>query len=299
MTEWRTDAQRGVIVGIGLMVTIIMVDVGLISLAAIRPLSVGTFTIGLAILFSLGLLALIGYWLHGLAHSAYLLDRNALVIKWGLTEQIIPTTQIERVLVGEEIEGHIQFYGGIWPSHCVGYGEIPDAGSALFYATVPPRNQIYIVTPGLTYGISPADREGFLESLQKRLQMGPTQLIEQSSKRPGFLDWSIWQDLLGLGLLALGLVALLALVGLLCFKFPALPRLVPLHFDAAGNPDRLGPRAQVFIIPLIGLLALLINGVLGGLAYRRERVASYLLWGGSVLIHLLVWTATIGILRRL
>jgi hypothetical protein len=299
MTEWRTDAQRGVIVGIGLIVTIIMVDVGLISLAAIRPLSVGTFIIGLAVLFSLGLLALIGYWLHGLARSAYLLDRNALVIKWGLTEQIIPTTQIERVLVGEEIEGHIQFYGGIWPSHCVGYGEIPDAGSALFYATVPPRNQIYIVTPGLTYGISPADREGFLESLQKRLQMGPTQLVEQSSKRPGFLDWSIWQDLLGLGLLALGLVALLALVGLLCFKFPALPRLVPLHFDAAGNPDRLGPRTQVFIIPLIGLLALLINGVLGGLAYRRERVASYLLWGGSVLIHLLVWTAAIGILGRL
>jgi hypothetical protein len=299
MTEWRTDAQRGMIVGIGLIVTIIMVDVGLISLAAIRPLSVGTFIIGLAVLFSLGLLALIGYWLHGLARSAYLLDRNALVIKWGLTEQIIPTTQIERVLVGEEIEGHIQFYGGIWPSHCVGYGEIPDAGSALFYATVPPRNQIYIVTPGLTYGISPADREGFLESLQQRLQMGPTQLVEQSSKRPGFLDWSIWQDLLGLGLLALGLVALLALVGLLCFKFPALPRLVPLHFDAAGNPDRLGPRTQVFIIPLIGLLALLINGVLGGLAYRRERVASYLLWGGSVLIHLLVWTAAIGILRRL
>jgi len=299
MTEWRTDAQRGVIVGIGLIVTIIMVDVGLISLATMRPLSVGTFIIGLAVLFSLGLLALIGYWLHGLARSVYLLDRNALVIRWGLTEQIIPTTQIERVLVGEEIEGRIQFYGGIWPSHCVGYGEIPDAGSALFYATVPPRDQIYIVTPGLTYGISPADREGFLESLQKRLQMGPTQLVEQSSKRPSFLDWSIWQDLLGLGLLALGFVALLALVGLLCFKFPALPRLVPLHFDAAGNPDRLGPRAQVFMIPLIGLLALLINGVLGGLAYRRERVASYLLWGGSVLIHLLVWTAAIEILGHL
>ena len=298
MTEWRTDAERGVIVGVGLVVAIIMVDVGLISLAAMRPLSVGTFIIGLAVLFSLGLLALIGYWLHGLARSAYLLDRNALVIKWGLTEQIIPTTQIDRVLVGEEIEGRIQFYGGIWPSHCVGYGEVPDAGPALFYATVPPRNQIYIVTPGLTYGISPADREAFLESLQKRLQMGPTQLVEQSSKRPGFLDWPIWQDLLGLGLLAIGFLALLALIGLLCFKFPTLPRLVPLHFDAAGNPDRLGPRTQVFIIPLIGLLALLLNSVLGGLAYQRERVASYLLWGGSVLIHVLVWTAAIGVLGR-
>lgn len=299
MTEWKTNAERGLYVGIGLMVIIVLIDVGLIWLAATRPLSVGTFIIGLAVLFSLGFLGLIGYWLHGLAHSEYFLDRNALVIRWGLTEQIIPTSQIERVLTGDEIEERIRFYGGIWPSHCVGYGDVPGVGPALFYATVPPRDQIYIVTPGLTYGISPADREGFLESLHRRLQMGPTQIVEQSSKRPGFLNWPIWQDWLGLSLLAAGFLALLVLIGLLCLKFPTLPRLVPLHFDAAGNPDRLGPRGQIFIIPLIGLLALLLNGALGGLVYRHERVASYLLWGGIVLIHVLVWTATVGILGHL
>ncbi len=299
MTEWKTNAERGLYVGIGLMAIIVLIDVGLIWLAATRPLSVGTFIIGLAVLFSLGFLGLIGYWLHGLAHSEYFLDRNALVIRWGLTEQIIPTSQIERVLTGDEIEERIKFYGGIWPSHCVGYGDVPGVGPALFYATVPPRDQIYIVTPGLTYGISPADREGFLESLHRRLQMGPTQIVEQSSKRPGFLNWPIWQDWLGLSLLAAGFLALMVLIGLLCLKFPALPRLVPLHFDAAGNPDRLGPRGQIFVIPLIGLLALLLNGALGGLVYRHERVASYLLWGGAVLIHVLVWTATVGILGHL
>jgi len=299
MTEWKTNAERGVRVGIGMMVIIVLIDVGLVWLAAIRPLRIGTFIIGLAVLFSLGLLGLIGYWLHGLARSAYFLDRNALVIHWGLTEQIIPSGQIERVLTGDEIEGHIQFYGGIWPSHCVGYGEVPGAGPALFYATVPPRYQIYIVTPGLTYGISPADREDFLESLHRRLQMGPTQIVEQSSRRPGFLNWTIWQDWLGLGLLATGFLALLVLIGLLCFQFPALPQLVPLHFDAAGRPDRLGIRSQVFTIPLIGLLALLLNGTLGGLVYRHERVASYLLWGGTVLIQVLVWIATVGVLEWL
>jgi uncharacterized membrane protein len=129
--------------------------------------------------------------------------------------------------------------------------------------------------------------------------MGPTQVVEQSSKRPGFLNWAIWQDRLGLGLLAFGLLAILALVGLLCFKFPALPWLVPLHFDVVGNPDRLAPRAEIFIIPLIGLLVLLLNGVLGALAYRRERVASYMLWGGSILVQVLVWTAAIGVLGHL
>ncbi|MBL7066140.1 MAG: DUF1648 domain-containing protein [Anaerolineae bacterium] len=298
MTEWKTDIRLGMSIGIILIVTIVLVDVGVISLAAIRPLSIGTFITGLAVLVSLGLLGLIGYWLYGLARSKYLLDRNALVIHWRPTEQIVPTGQIERVLTGDEIKGHIRFYGGRWPGHCVGYGEVPGAGPALFHATAPPRHQIYVVTPSLTYGISPADREGFLESLQKRLQMGPTQIMEQSSKRPGFLNWPIWQDWLGLALLATGFLAVLALIGLLCFEFPTLPRLVPLHFDAVGNPDRLGLRGQIFIIPLIGLLALLLNGVLGWVAYRYERVASYLLWGGTILIQVLVWAAALGILGQ-
>ncbi len=299
MKEWETDVMRGLVIGFSLMVAIVSVNTGLIWLAATRPLNVGTFIIGLAVLMGTGLLVLTGYWLYGLAFSGYFLDRNELVIYWGPTEQTIPTGQIERVLTGDEIEGRIQFYGGIWPGHCVGHGEIPGAGLTLFYATVPPRHQIYIVTPTLTYGISPADREDFLKSLEKRLQMGPTQTVEQSSKRPGFLEWSIWQDRLGLGLLAAGLLAALVLFGLLCFYSPALPQLVPLHFDAAGVPDRFGSREQIFILPLIGLLTFLLNGVLGGIVYRREQIASYLLWGGAILIQVLVWTAAIGILAHL
>jgi len=298
MTKWETDIGRGLGVGISLVVTIIMVDVGLVWLAATRPLAIGTFIIGLAVLSSLGLLGLIGYWLYGLARSRYLLDRNSLIIQWGPIEQIIPTGQIERVLTSDEVEGHIRLYGGIWPGHHVGYGEVPGAGPALFYSTVPPRQQIYVVTPSLTYGVSPADYEGFIESLHKRLQMGPTQIVEQSSKRPGFLNWIIWQDRLGLGLLTISLAAIFALVGLLCFRFPTLPMLVPLHFDAAGNPDRWVPRGQSFAIPLIGLLTLLLNGVLGGLFYRRERMASYLLWGGAILVQVLMWAAAIGILGQ-
>jgi hypothetical protein len=299
MKAWRTNFGLGLSIGIGLMIIIVLVDVGLIGLASSRPLSIGTFLIGLAVLLSFGLLGLVGYWVYGLGASGYFLDRNALIIQWGPAEQIIPTGQIERVFVGDELDVPVLFHGGRWPGHWVGYGEIAGIGQALFYATVPPQQQIYIVTPGLIYGISPADRDDFLRSLQRRLQMGPTQVVEQSSRRPAFLEWSIWQDWLGLTLLAISLLALLALIGLLCFRSPSLPLLVPLHFDAAGKVDRLGPRGLIFIVPLIGLLTLLLNGVLGSLTYRRERVASYLLWGGALLVQVLVWTATLGILGRL
>lgn len=300
MTRWATEKRQGLIVGIALMVSIILVDVSLISLVILKKsVNIGTFFIALAVIMSLGLLGLIAYWLIGLGRSLYLLDRNALIIQWGPVEQTIPTRQIERVLTGEEVTGRIHFYGGFWPGHCVGYGEVPGAGPTLFYGTAMPRHLIYIVTPGLTYGISPADREVFLEALWERLQMGPTQTVEQSSRRPGVLDWPIWRDRLGLTFLTASLLALLTLLALLCFHFPTLPRLVPLHFDAAGNPDRLGPRGQLFITPLIGLLTFALNGALGGLAYRRERTISYLLWGSAVLVQVLVWTAALGILARL
>jgi hypothetical protein len=300
MTKWVTEKRQGLIVGFALMVAIVLVDVGLVSLAALRhTVSLGTFTIGLAVLLSLGLLGMIVYWLYGLSRSIYLLDRNALIIQWGPLEQTIPAKQIERVLTGDEVEGHIHFYGGFWPGHCVGYGEVPGAGPTLFYGTDLPRHLVYVVTPGLTYGLSPADREGFLAALRQRVQMGSTQVVEESSRRPGILDWAIWQDRLGLILLGVGILAIVLLIGLLCFRLPMLPRLVPLHFDLMGNPDRLGLRWQIFIIPLIGLLALALNGVLGWLAYRRERMISYLLWGGAVLVQVLVWTAAIGILARL
>jgi len=299
MIEWKTKIKLGLGSGIGLMLAIILIDANLIWLATERPLAIGTFVIGLAVLVSLGLLGLIVYWLYGLVRSGYSLDRNALIIHWGATEQTVPTGQIERVFTGEEVEGNISFYGAMWPGHCVGYGEVPGVGPTLFYATVPPRYQIYVVTPGIAYGISPGDQADFVKSLQKRLEMGPTQIVEQSSRRPGFMDWAIWQDRPGLILLGTSSLLVLALVGLLCFQFPTLPRLVPLHFDVAGNPDRLEVRGEIFTFPLIGLLTLLLNGVLGGLAYQYERMVSYMLWGGSILIQVLLWTATIGIMGRL
>jgi hypothetical protein len=287
-------------VGVGLAIFIVVVDIVAIVLLATRPLSFGTFILGIALIFSLTLLGLMVYWLYGLFLSRYLLDRNELVIQWGAVQQVIPMEQVEVVFTGGELEGPVQFNGGKWPGHCVGFGEVPVPGGeptqALFYATVDPQWQIYVGTPGLVYGISPAQRDDFLESLLKRMEMGPTQAVEQVTHRPGFLSWGIWQDRLALGLLGGGILAAVALLGLLTFQYPGLPLLIPLHFDAAGAPDRFGPRVQIFITPLIGLLTLLFNGVLGVFVYRRERVISYLLWGGAVLIQILVWMAALGLL---
>ncbi|MBN1978082.1 MAG: DUF1648 domain-containing protein [Anaerolineae bacterium] len=305
MTTWETDVRRGMGVGIGLAIFIVLLDVAalwwVIHLAGTYgTITFWTFVVGLGLLFSLFLLGLMAYWLYGLFLSRYLLDRNELVIQWGAVQQVIPMGQVEVVFTGEEVEGPILFNGGKWPGHCVGFGQVPIPGGAptpaMFYGTVSPKWQIYVATPGLVYGISPAQRDDFLESLQKRMEMGPTQVVEQVTHRPGFLGWGIWRDRLALGLLVFGILSIFALIGLVTFRYPSLDLVIPLHFDAAGTPDRWGSRVQVFITPLIGVLTMLFNGVLGGLAYRRERMISYLLWGGAVLVQVLVWTATVGLL---
>jgi hypothetical protein len=298
VTKWDVNAGRGFTIGIGLIVFITLTNAALIGVAASRPVGVGTFLVGLSVILGFVLVSLIAYWVYGLAGANYTLDRNALTIHWGTSEQVIPTAAIDRVFTGDEVEGDFLFYGGRWPGHWAGYGELPEAGPTLFYATAPLSEQVLIATPGLTYAISPAEKESFLESLEQRLHMGPTQNLEQSSRRPGILEWAIWHDRVGLALLGSGTLALILLVGVLSLRYPELPILVPLHFASSGSPDRLGPRVEIFLLPLIGLLTSLINGALGGVLYRRHRSASLLLWGSSVLVQILLWTATLGILSR-
>jgi len=296
LNRWQTDPQTGLRVGVALIAAILLVDGGLVAWTVTRPVNFWTFLIALGLLLSLGIIGLLSYWLSGLVRSSYTLDRNALTISWGGSEQVVPTPDIERVVLGEQLEGRIRFRGIFWPGHWMGYGEVEDFGLTLFYATVPPRQQVYILTSGLAYGISPEDREGFLHTLDTRIQMGPTQLVEPSSTGPAFLQWEVWRDRLGLGLLTGAFAVVLALFGFLCARFPSLPLLVPLHFDAVGAPDRLGPQGEVFFLPLIGLVILLANGGLGGLLYRNERLAAHLLWGGAAGVQLLLWAAVLGIL---
>ena len=295
--EWSIDCRPGNRLAIFFIVWLALLDAFLVWTATQLPISIITFVVALITLVTLPIIAFLVYWLFGLNHAAYWLDRNMLTIRWGAVQQIIPMASIRQVLHGSEITEHARrFRGGRWPGHWVGQGEVKGIGPMLFYAAGGFDQQLVIVTPGVAYAITPADMAGFVDAFDQRQKMGPTQEVIQGSIRPEVFDWPLWTDWLAMGLVGLAGLACLLLFGYACWRFPELAPRVALHFDALGTPNLFAPRSQVFLLPAIGLLSLGANVAIGLPMYLRDRVGAYLVWSGALVVQVLAWIAALGIL---
>jgi len=298
MEEWITDKRIGTQTGILLILLLIVLDFVALGVIGSQPIGPVTFFMGLLALISLPLIGVIIYQLVGLARSGYALDRNSLTIVWGPIRQVVPTEAIQRIMLGTEVQGGAKrFRGWRWPGLMQGQAEVNEAGLTLFYASSALKNQLIVVTPTISYAISPTDAAGFIESIKARYELGPTQAVAQTTQHPPMFDWPLWRDRLAQGFGALSVLMVLGLFALVCFRFPDLPARLPLHYSAEGLADRVGSASEVFILPLIGLLALLVNVMFGAVAYTRERMASYVVWGGTLLVQLLLWVGALNVLR--
>jgi len=70
---------------------------------------------------------------------------------------------------------------------------------------------------------------------------------------------------------------------------------LPLHFNSLGQVDRIGTKTELFALPIIGVIILGTNSLLGLLLYRREQAGAYLLWGAAAGAQALFWLATLSI----
>ena len=294
--EWQSDKRLGTTFGIAILVALLLFDVGVFLYLRNRPVDVLTFFGGLTIVLALLTMAVVVYWLTGLHRSGYALDRNQLTISWGVTGQVIPTRLIDQIVPAETVSSRIRFRGGRWPGLWVGQGDVPGIGLTLFNATAAWEQLLFVITDVAAYAISPIDREGFIQAFETRKAMGPTQDVLQASIRPPLFDLPLWTDRVAQWLMIGAVFLCAALFAYVCLRYPDLPSRIPLHFNAAGVPDRFGGPAEVFILPAIGLLALSVNVLAGVPIYLRERLPAYLLWGGAILAQGLVWVAAVTLL---
>jgi hypothetical protein len=295
--EFKPRRIRGFLVGIGLVVGIVALDTLLVMWIARKPVDLLTFVLGLIVILSLPALVLMAYWLYSLVGMRYKLDRNGLVIICGATRQIVPMNSIRQVMPGAGHTLEERMHGVRWPGFWLGHVHLAGLGLTLFYATAPLDEQLLLITPTLTYAISPPDVEAFIQALETRRQLGPLKRLSQESQQSRFASWPIWSDRVGHVLLSLGLLLNVGFFAYLCWRYPGLPSIVPLHFDAAGAVDRSGARISLFILPLIGVLVWGGNGALGLLLRAREHVAAYLLWSGTLIVQVLLIAAMLSLLR--
>lgn len=293
---WRVEVRTGWIIGLAIAVVLVAATVGLVVWAMVTPLSIRVFLMGLGACLTLGLAIRVLYQLWGLINASYELDRNGLIIHWGPVEHQIPMGSVREVLSGAKLEELHVRPSLRWPGYAVAIGRSTNVATILFYGTKAPRNQAILRTDAVAYGVSPADLDAFLVALRERLEMGPTQEIEESSTHPGFLDWPIWHDRWALGMLLGSVVALVLLVGLICWRFPYLPPEIALRFSPAGAPLLLAQASRIFYFAFLGTTFVLLNGGLGLFFYQRERPVSYFLWSGLIAAMGGLWAGVISIL---
>jgi hypothetical protein len=255
-----------------------------------------TFLTGLVVLLSIPLLLALIYQTASCLTLRYRLDRNGIVVRWAGARLTIPIREVQRILPGHELEAPIVRRRGLrWPGHERGQGQVPGIGRTRFLATRPMADQLLVVTPGEAFAISPQDPEGFLQAFEARRNLGPNRLLDREVAHVRWFTWNLWTDQTAALLVGAAAIINVGLFGYLCIRFPSLDFQLPLHFNNQGLADRIGTKAELFALPIIGLIILGTNLVLGLVLYRRERAGSYLLWGAAAAAQALFWLATFSI----
>jgi hypothetical protein len=295
MSFWKILPSWGGWVGI-ILTVVVLASVGGWSILLLQsPVNMASFGFGLAILITIVIVGVLAYWTYGYFSLYYILDRDALRIYWAGYETIVPLSEIHDVQAASAVAGHVSLPLLHWPGYQIGRGHIEGLGRVYFFSTQPRENQLLIVASGRAYAISPEDPEGLHQALKLRQSLGAMHPIAPAVVGGRVLGLSFWTDYLAQGLWGVALLLNVALFGYLCAIYPALPPILPFHFDAAGQIDRLGPAMNLFAIPAIGALGLLVNGVVGIAIHSGQRLGTVILWAGTVLIQSYLWMAALAV----
>jgi len=296
--RFRPSKRIGLFVGLLIIGTILAVGAYLWSSLKHQGIGLGLFLMALLFGLSLVLLLLWCYWYLELVTLRYSLDRNRLCIDWLSGSDTIPLAAIDSVSWGTNFKLSRGLQGVGWPGYMKGSLLLSDGSELLTHSTEPLERQIVVSAGKLHYGISPKNTEGFMAALNRHRALGALRTEPFHRDRSAWLRFAIWRGRLYWMVLGLGLLLNLALIGWVMHRYTGLPARIPLHFDAAGQADRIADKAWLFMLPGIGLLVAAVNSLLGVLLYGRERVAAYLLGIASLAAQVVLWLATFEILMR-
>jgi Domain of unknown function (DUF1648)/Bacterial PH domain len=274
-----------------LVAAIVLVVAQLIGL----PFSPLAFGLCVAILLLVVALAAVLYWSVASLGLCYRLTRNGIVIAWGASQLVIPIEDVVSIVPVSQADATLGIAAACrrraWLGGWARRMRLNDGRVACLRTAAPLDRSLVILTPKYAYIVSPDRPATFVHGWQERQLLGPTQSWREEEKRTWLLGLPIWNDHVTWGLMGGAVVTALVLQGFMASVYDRLPTVLALHFDAYGQPDRIGDRGEILRLPVIALLMLMLDLGLGLAVYRRDRVAAYLIWGGGIVVQMLAWGA--------
>ena len=293
---------RGSAIGLAVVLLSLSCAALLAGRIAQEPVGFESFVAGVLV----GLLALLGllfaYWTYSCWSLSYGLDRNSVSVRWGGNLLQIPLASIQALIPGDSA-AEPQLRSGIrWPGYWIGRGTVPGFVELdevhLFSTHTSYQQLLYVLTPLRVYGISVPDAAEFAREIGLRRRMGPTESVQEGVRRASFWEAPVWRDPGVMVPMLLALAANLGLFGFLTWSFVTAPDTVAQHLTPLGVVDQTGPKEGLLVLPKLGLLSLLVNSMLGFILHDRERFASYLVAGMSLVVQVILWGGTIYLLSN-
>lgn len=295
---WKPAKTIGLIVGFLILVTIAGV-VALLTHSVIgQDPGPSAYVTGLFLVLSAPLLVLWLYWYYGLATMRYYLDRNALVIACGVVRHIVPMESVRAIVSGADVPLADDLHGVSWPGCLMGSAQTRDHGRLAVYSTEPLDRQLVVITDSLCYGISPQQGERFLEEWAAQRDLGPLRQVEQERAYIPFAAMAIWKDRAYWAAMIAGLLASVALFGLISSRFGALPDRLALYLSPQREVFRIVGKAELYLFPAIGTVIAIANAVVGLLVHRRERLAAHLLAAMTAALQAPLWIVALSVMGR-
>ena len=299
-TTWRPKGSPAGLLGLGTALALALAALASGLFAIRQPVGFAMF-LGLLVGFVCGALAILMLVLTiGYFRLRYRFEPNGLVVSWLGRRDVIAYDRVDGIFTGQRLGQAMRVRGLNWPGFHMGVGRTRAMGFVRYFVTTGDLNEIaLIVTPDVTFAVSPADGAGFRRELIGRVEasdgLEPSFLPSERTTRA-----QVGSPLKDITLAAtlLASIAVLAVTGLyIAGHWSTSKEVLELQSTFDGKVLAYGQREDIFKLPGIGAAILIANLGIGLSLYARERAAARMLWSISVIVQVLLLVATARILH--
>jgi hypothetical protein len=248
------------------------------------------------ILIALVLVPLVSYRAYALWRASYTLQRDGILLKWGLREETISMASINWVRASQELDTKLPLPRLRWPGAVLGVRRLPD-GTPIEYLSAQSRQMILVSTTDKVYAISPANPEEFMLAYNRFAELGSLTPLPPHSAFPANLLRQVWLSSPARYLLLSGLLVSLILLILVSLSVPSRAA-ISLGFNSDGMPSEGSPSVYLLLLPVLNTLFYMAEGLFGLYFFRSDetRTLAYLLWGSGLFTSILFLIAALFIL---